>query len=80
MRPTTGLQQDPLSWRITGSVLQVALFRNGPFEAPPVAVNGPTLPFAEVTVQYVLDVLYDEVDGHWGETDDSSSIPAGEIG
>ncbi len=66
VRPTTGLQQDPLSRRISsGSVLQVTRFRNGAFEAPPVAVHGPALPFADVTVQYVLDVLYDEVDGHW---------------
>lgn len=45
--------------------MQVALLRNGPFQAPP--VDGTTLPFADVSVQYILDVLYDEVDGHWQE-------------
>lgn len=45
--------------------MQVALLRNGPFQAPP--VDGATLPFADVSIQYILDVLYDEVDGHWQE-------------
>ena len=69
MRPTAGLQQDPLPW-MSGSDLQVALLRNGSLEAAPVAAHGPTLPFAEFSIQNVLDVLHDEVDGHWWETDE----------
>lgn len=45
--------------------MQVILLGNGSLQAPP--VDGAALPFAEVSVQYVLDVLYDEVDGHWEE-------------
>lgn len=74
MRPTTGLQQDPLSWR----VLQVARLGNGPLERSPVAVDGRTLPFADVPVQYVLDVLHDEVDGHWWQMEGLISILLGE--
>lgn len=66
VRPTTGLQQDPLSWRISCSILQVALLRNDSFQATP--IDGPTLPFTDVSIQNVLDVLHNEVDGHWCET------------
>lgn len=66
MRPTARLQQGPLPCRTTDAVVQVILLGNGSLQAPP--VDGAALPFADVSVQYVLDVLYDEVDGHWEET------------
>lgn len=68
VRPTTGLQQDPLPWRIDSSGLYVTLLSDAPFEARPLAIYGSTLPSADVSVQNVLDVLHNEVDGHWWET------------
>lgn len=65
MRPTAGLQQGPLPCRTTDAAVQVALLGNGSLQAPP--VDGAALPFADVAVQYILDVLYNKVDGHWGE-------------
>lgn len=69
MRPTAGLHQDPLSRGVGGSVLHVVLLGDGSFQSPSLAVHGPALPFAYVAVQDVLDVLNDEVNGHWRETD-----------
>lgn len=65
MGPTARLQQGPLRRRTTDAIVQVVLLGNGSLQAPP--VNGATLPFADVAVKDILDVLHDEVDGHWEE-------------
>lgn len=36
-------------------------FRKGPLVTLPI---GPSVPFADVTIENVLDVLYNQVDGH----------------
>ena len=57
VRAAAGLQQHPLP-------RQVGLLRDGALQAPCVAIGRPALPPAEVSVEDVLNVLHDQVDGH----------------
>lgn len=65
MGSAAGLHVDPLHRGVADPTGDVALLRDGPFNPAAVPSNRSALPFADVPVQDVLDVLHNKVDGHW---------------
>lgn len=61
VRPATGLHGNPFSWQT------VSLVRDDPLEPPAVDTHWTPLPFTNVPTEDVLDVLHNEIDGHWSE-------------
>lgn len=67
MRAAAGLEVGAFPGRQDAAAAALRLLRERPLVGPPVPVQRPPLPLADVAVQDVLNVLHDQVDGNCGE-------------